>query len=152
MVLWVGGLAFFAFVLAPLAFSRLPSPHLAGLVVGGTLIVLHRIGFVCGVLFVLATATLQLRSVSTYTLQMLLAIMMLAGTVYSQFHVLPAMERDRALAGGEVEAAPWSNPGRIDFEKQHRLSEKVEGLVFFCGVGIVLLLSREQPFGKRLGS
>ena len=33
MVAWVGGLAFFAFVVAPVAFHVLPGAHEAGLVV-----------------------------------------------------------------------------------------------------------------------
>ena len=41
MVAWVGGLIFFAFVVAPVAFHSLPSTHEAGIVVGGTLRVLH---------------------------------------------------------------------------------------------------------------
>ena len=44
MVAWVGGLGFFAFVVAPVAFGSLPSAHEAGIVVGGTLRVLHWIG------------------------------------------------------------------------------------------------------------
>ncbi|WP_433983104.1 DUF4149 domain-containing protein [Tunturiibacter empetritectus] len=46
MVAWVGGLGFFAFVVAPVAFHSLPSAHEAGMVVGGTLRVLHWIGLV----------------------------------------------------------------------------------------------------------
>ncbi len=51
MVVWVGGLCFFAFVVAPVAFGSLPSAHDAGLVVGGTLRVLHWIGLVGGMRF-----------------------------------------------------------------------------------------------------
>ena len=46
IVVWVGGIAFFAFVLAPTAFSVLPSAHEAGLIVGATLRPLHNIGLV----------------------------------------------------------------------------------------------------------
>jgi len=62
MVAWVGGLAFFAFVLAPIAFQRLSSPHEAGLVVGGTLRILHWIGLIGGSVFCVATALLWLRA------------------------------------------------------------------------------------------
>src|SRR5258708_31136568 len=51
MVAWVGGLAFFAFVVAPVAFGSLASAHEAGVVVGGTLRVLHWIGLIGGVGF-----------------------------------------------------------------------------------------------------
>ena len=141
VVLWVGGLAFFAFVLAPVAFGRLPSPHIAGLVVGGTLRVLHQIGLVCGGLFLVTTA---LRARRGWRIESVLVVLMLAATAYSQFHILPAMERDRSLAGGEIEAAPRTNPGREDFDRLHGVSEKVEGLVFFAGLGLILSMSRQE--------
>ena len=60
MVAWVGGLAFFALVVAPVAFGSLPSAHEAGIVVGGTLRALHWIGLIGGVVFCLATGWLWL--------------------------------------------------------------------------------------------
>ena len=60
MVAWVGGLLFFAFVVAPVAFGSLPSTHEAGIVVGGTLRVLHWIGLIGGGVFCLATGWLWL--------------------------------------------------------------------------------------------
>jgi hypothetical protein len=148
MVAWVGGLGFFAFVLAPVAFHSLPSAHEAGIVVGGTLRVLHWIGLVGGAIFYVATGLLWLRAGVTarvdFAIEMILAGMMMAGTFYSQFKILPAMEVDRALAGGAVETAPVANVGRVDFERLHRLSERLEGFVFFCGLGVVFVLSRES--------
>ena len=148
MVAWVGGLGFFAFVVAPVAFHSLPSAHEAGIVVGGTLRVLHWIGLVGGAIFYVATGRLWLRAGVTarveFAIEMILAGMMMAGTFYSQFKILPAMEVDRALAGGVVETAPAGNLGSVDFERLHTLSERLEGFVFFCGLGVVFVLSRES--------
>jgi hypothetical protein len=150
MVLWVGGLCFFAFVVAPVAFRSLPSTHDAGLVVGGTLRVLHWIGLLGGVTFYIATALLWLRAEVParvgFAIQLVLTGVMLAVTAYSQFRVLPAMEVDRAMAGGDVNAAEATNPGRMDFERLHILSERLEGLVLFCGLGVVFVLSRESQW------
>jgi hypothetical protein len=148
MVAWVGGLGFFAFVVAPVAFHSLASAHEAGMVVGGTLRVLHWIGLVGGAVFYVATGLLWLQARVTarmeFAIEMILAGMMMATTYYSQFRVLPAMEVDRALAGGVVETAPAGNAGRVDFERLHILSERLEGFVFFCGLGVVFVLSRES--------
>ena len=148
MVAWVGGLGFFAFVLAPVAFHSLPNAHDAGMVVGGSLRILHWIGLVGGAIFYAATGLLWLRAGVTaraeFAIEMILAGMMMAGTFYSQFKILPAMEVDRALAGGVVETAPLGNAGRVDFERLHTLSERLEGFVFFCGLGVVFVLSRES--------
>jgi len=150
MVAWVGGLAFFAFVVAPVAFHSLPSAHQAGIVVGSTLRVLHWIGFVGGTVFYVSTGLLWLRAEVParvgFAIQLALTVVMLAMTAYSQFRVLPAMERDRALTGGEIETAPASNAGRVDFERLHVLSERLEGLVLLCGLGVMLVLSRESQW------
>lgn len=150
MVLWVGGLCLFAFVVAPVAFHSLASAHDAGLVVGGTLRVLHWIGLVGGVIFYIATGLLWLRAEVParvgFAIQLTLTGVMLALTTYSQFRVLPAMEVDRKAAGEEIEAATKTNAGPVDFERLHALSERLEGLVLFCGLGVVLVLSRESQW------
>ena len=152
MVAWVGGLGFFAFVLAPVAFHSLPSAHEAGIVVGGTLRVLHWIGLVGGAIFYVATGLLWLRAGVTarieFAIEMILAGIMMAGTFYSQFKILPAMEVDRALAGGVVETASADNAGRLDFERLHVVSERLEGFILFCGLGVVFVLSREARWSE----
>ncbi|WP_263365801.1 DUF4149 domain-containing protein [Edaphobacter bradus] len=150
MVAWVGGLMFFAFVVAPVAFHRLPSTHEAGLVVGGTLSVLHWIGLIGGVLFYIATGALWLRAEvmarASFAIEMALTGIMLALTAYSQFRILPAMERDRTAAGGVIETADAESPARMDFERLHKYSERLEGLVLLCGIGVVLVLARESQW------
>lgn len=150
MVLWVGGLCFFAFVVAPVAFHSLASTHDAGLVVGGTLRELHWIGLVGGLIFYLATGVLWLRAEVParvgFAIQLALTGVMLAVTACSQFKILPAMEVDRVVAGGNVDAAGATNAGRVHFERLHVLSERLEGLVLLCGLGVVFVLSRESQW------
>jgi hypothetical protein len=150
MVAWVGGLIFFAFVVAPIAFGRLASAHEAGLVVGGTLRLLHWIGLIGGGAFCVATAWLWLWAEVParvgFAIQFALTVLMLSVTAYSQFHILPAMEVDRAIAGGAIEEASLDNPGRVDFERLHRISERLEGFVLLCGLGVVFVLSRESQW------
>jgi hypothetical protein len=156
IVLWEGGLLFFAFVLAPTAFHVLPSTHDAGLVVGGTLVILHRIGFLCGAVFLVATLILwsnrRIHRRKLYAIELVLVAVMLAITAYLQFSVVPAMERDRIQAGGNVDAAPVDNPARLDFERLHPLSEQYEGVALFAGLGIVFLLAAEPQTQKTIDS
>jgi hypothetical protein len=148
MVAWVGGLMFFAFVVAPVAFGSLASRHDAGMVVGGTLRVLHWIGLIGGGVFWLATGWLWYwageKAKRALSWDLALTAVMLVVTAYSQFRILPAMEVDRAAAGGVVEAVSTENAARMDFERLHKLSERLEGLVLACGLVVVFALSRES--------
>jgi uncharacterized membrane protein len=148
IVVWVGGITFFAFVVAPVAFGVLPSTHEAGLVVGGTLRVLHVMGLISGLLFACCTLVLfkhasHKSSKGRYETQILLTSLMLAATAYLQWNVLPAMDQDRAAAGGKIEAAPKESAPRLHFERLHTRSERIEGAVLLCGLGVIVLMGRE---------
>jgi hypothetical protein len=134
IVVWLGGIVFFAFVVAPVAFQLLPTAHEAGLVVRRSILVLHWIGLVSGVIFLTATALLGRRRA-----EMGLAAAMLAITMLSQFYVLPAMETDRA--GGAIETMAVTDARRVEFERLHVLSERLEGAVLLLGLGVVGLMS-----------
>jgi uncharacterized membrane protein len=147
MVVWVGGIVFFAFVVAPTAFGVLPSKHEAGTVVAGTLNVLNRMGDVAAFLFAATTAglyTSDKRANRLFTAEMVLVLGMISATAMVQWKVVPAMERDRIAAGGDVDAAAPTDPARVDFERLHPISEKVEGAVLFLGLGVVVLMGLEK--------
>jgi uncharacterized membrane protein len=156
IVVWVGGLIFFAFVLAPVAFHVLPSTHLAGMVVAGTLRILNDLGRVCGPLFLLVSVALWYemdpRGRRLLLAESSLVALMLAATMYVQSRIVPAMEKDRIAAGGDVDAAPRDNPARLDFERLHPLSEKVEGTALFLGVAVVILMAAESAKPRRVES
>ena len=139
IVVWVGGLVFFAFVLAPVAFHVLPT-HAAGLVVGHALPVLDKIGFVCGLLFLVVTRSPRL---GVQLAQWLLVVSMLVLTIYLHGGILPRMERDRAAAGGDITLAAPDDPARIDFNRLHTRSERLEGAVLLAGLAVVVLLAAE---------
>ena len=58
LIVWLGGLIFFP-VVAQTAFSVLPTRHLAGSVVGRSLGILHWMGMVSGVVFLVSSLLLQ---------------------------------------------------------------------------------------------
>src|SRR5712691_3433536 len=91
---WLGALIFFP-VVAQTSFSVLPSAHLTGFVVRGSLLKLHCMGFVCGLVF-LASSLLHNRTLlgrtRAFGLSHLLVIVMLAFTAISQFSIIPRMD------------------------------------------------------------
>lgn len=148
MTVWVGGLVFFAFVLAPTAFGVLPTQHEAGLVVGTALHTFDYVAMGAGVLFLVATGFLfreaPKRIQGRYEMEFLLTLAMLLGTGYIHYNILPAMDADRARVNGDINSVPAAHPAHAHFDKLHARSERVEGGVLLLGLGVLYLMSREQ--------
>lgn len=139
--IWIGSLVFFAAVLAPVAFEHLPKlfssyaqgASAAGLVVGTSLDRLHWMGMILGFLF-LILMVIGRDYYRTIVPQVVLVLIMLGITAYSQFSVIPRMDTARVSVGGNIQLVPENNPGREIFEKLHRLSEYLESGVLAGGV------------------
>jgi uncharacterized membrane protein len=142
LIVWIGGLIFFAFVLAPTAFSVLPSRHLAGTVVGRSLGALHWMGIVSGIIFLASSilySQLTKGSPQVFAARNILICLMLALTLISQFGIIPRMDTLRASIGGEIDSVPPDNPARMQFDALHVWSTRVEGGVFLLGLVVVYL-------------
>ena len=150
ITLWLGAELFFP-VVAWVAFRVLPDQHTAGLVVRGCLLILHREGLLAGaVLLVLLAAAgaarvdgrpVYERSVSG---PILCTASMLLLTAFSQWNVMPRMEEDRLAVSGDINAVPATNSHRLDFERLHVASVRLEGGVLAAGLIMVVLLARTQ--------
>ncbi len=141
LAIWVGGLVFFGFV-AAMAFKTLPDAHEAGIVVRGALISLHHIGMASGLIYLLCTLALLATQRDTHPIraaELVLVMMMLALTGYSEFSVIPRMEADRTSLGGDVAKAPDEAPARKHFERLHRVSVKVESVVLIEGLMLLAM-------------
>jgi hypothetical protein len=140
LALWAGGEVFFVIV-AGIAFSVLPDAHTAGLVVRNALIALHWIGLAGGFIYLLATLGLLATRRDGHrarVVELTLVAVMLILTIYSQFSVIPRMEKDRLSLGGNVASASQDNPARLDFDRLHKLSVNLEGAVL---IGAFVLLA-----------
>lgn len=147
LVVWIGAEIFFP-VVAAITFGTLqPDTHTAGTIVGQLLRILHNMGLVSGIialaLLALAPGWAIYKSKAVLA-PMVLLVLMIAGTCYSQFSIIPTMESDRIAAGGDVNAADLSNPSRIHFDKLHVLSERVEEAILLMGLATVILIARAE--------
>ena len=141
LVVWIGGLIFFAFVLAPTAFGVLPNTHLAGSVVGRALGKLHWIAIFCGMLFLITSllySYITQGSAHAFALRHVLICLMLAFTLFSQFWIIPRMDTLRAQVG-DFAQVPLTDPQRIQFDALHVWSTRVEGAVLLLGLVVVYL-------------
>lgn len=146
LVLWVGGIAFLAFILAPTAFHPgfLPSRHLAGAVVGQCLNALHWLGVTCGVVFLVASmseAKALTGSASPLALRNLLVITMIVLTLVSMFAISTRMfqlRNDMVV----IDNVPQDDPRRIEFNQLHIWSTRVESTVLLLGLAVIFLTAR----------
>ncbi len=94
-------------------------------------------GLLCGVVFlvVVVVARAHYRSIIP---QAVLVLAMMLLTAYSQFSIIPRMDTARDSIGGNVDAVAANNPGRQIFDRLHRTSTRVEGLVLLCGLGALV--------------
>jgi len=138
LVAWIGGLIFFAFVLAPTVFAPgvLPNTHLAGNIVGRALGKLHWIAIFSGLIF-LASSLLYSRitggTAQPLALRHVLICAMLGLTLLSQFWIIPRMDTLRAKVS-DFAAVPLDNPERMQFDALHAWSTRVESAVLLLGL------------------
>jgi len=143
LVAWIGGLMFFAFVLAPTVFAPgvLPNTHLAGNIVGRALGKLHWIAIVSAVVL-LASSLLYSRlaegTFHAFTLRHVLICLMLGLTLVSQFWIIPRMDTLRASVS-DFATVPPDNPARAQFDALHVWSTRVEGAVLLLGLIAIYL-------------
>jgi hypothetical protein len=75
---------------------------------------------------------------------MALVVLMMACTMYSQFVIIPAMDRDMNESGGAIDTLATANPLTIDFNKLHNRSEDVEMAILLFGVATVVFVARAE--------
>jgi hypothetical protein len=142
---WVGSGLFVTFVVAQGAFRQLPTPDLAGAVVGYTLTRLHVMGIVAGLVFLVSLAVLR----GTGELARpaaLSVVLMVALTAASEFAVTPrmsALRREMIAVHGSVAATPHGDALRQAFGRLHGVSASLELLTLLFGLAALFLAVRE---------
>jgi hypothetical protein len=142
LVVWVGGLVFFP-VVAQTAFSVLPAPHLAGLVVRNALVELHCMGIVSGIVFLLSSLAYDWLSAGypqLWSARNVIVACMLALTLTSQFEIIPRMEKLRTSVQ-DFDAILGNDPVRISFNALHVWSTRLEAGVLLLGLIVVGITS-----------
>jgi hypothetical protein len=145
LIVWLGGLIFFP-VVAQTAFSVVPARHLAGLVVGRSLGILHWMGIISGFVFLLSSllySRLSTGASHVFASRNILICLMLALTLISQFGIIPRMDTIRASIG-EIDAVSADNPASLQFDALHQWSTRVEGSVLLLGLALVYLTARSM--------
>ena len=147
LIVWLGAEIFFPIVAATTFGALRPETHTAGAIVGQLLRILHGMGLVSGMVALALLALAPAWGIykpRPVLAPMCLIVLMISLTVYAQFGIIPAMERDRIAAGGAIDAADAANPSRVHFNKLHSRSEHVEGIILLLGLATVVLVARAE--------
>ena len=146
LVVWIGGIIFFAFVLAPTVFhpGLLPTRQLAGNVVNRSLGMLHWIGITCGVVFAITSminARVTTGTAEPFAPRHLLVYLMILLTLVSMFAVGSRMQvlRQQMVM---IDDVPQDDPRRVEFNRLHVWSTRTEGAVLVLGLTVLFLTGR----------
>ncbi|ABF42200.1 hypothetical protein Acid345_3199 [Candidatus Koribacter versatilis Ellin345] len=139
LVAWIGGIVFFGAVVAPTVFMVLPTHDLAGKVVSRSLWILHYIGIVSGVIYLICSMVLSYRLRGTpepFALRHLAIVLMLAVTIIGHEAVAKPMLRLRDDMG-VIDTVPPNDPRRVEFNRMHVWSTRIEETVLVLGLGVL---------------
>ena len=140
LIVWIGGIIFFAFVLTPTLFGVLPTTKLAGDVVNATISKLHWMGIISGVVFLICSLAYNWQKYAqmrAFMASHVFVLLMLAFTLISQFGITPRMRELRSSP-----AMMESITGRAEFDDLHAWSTRLEGGVLLLGLGVALATAR----------
>ena len=144
LVVWIGGLIFFAFVLAPTVFAVLPTRQLAGNVVSRSLGILHWMAISCGVVFAV-TSMIDSRLVNgvaePFALRNLIVYAMLILTLVGMFGIASRMLALREQMN-PIDAVPHDDARRVEFNRLHVWSTRIESSVLVLGLALLYLTAR----------
>src|SRR5207248_3967024 len=147
LIVWLGALTFFP-VVAQTAFAVVPTRHLAGNVVARSLSILHWMGIVSGVVFLICSmlyARFTVGAPHPFAVRHILVYVMLALTLLSQFSIMPRMDSLRTSIG-QIDSVPPDNPARMQFDSLHVWSTRIESAVILLGLVVAYLTANITAF------
>lgn len=149
LIVWLGGLFFFP-ITAAAAFTTISETHAAGTIVAKCLGALHHEGLIAGCIILLLLLIGRATGVyASIRFALVVTLIMMGLTAYSQYSIIPRMERDRIAAGGAIDSVPRSDPRHVDFDRLHGRSVHLEEAVMLAGVVLVILLAHQEARERR---
>lgn len=142
LAVWVGSLAGFAFVFAPIAFSYLRGDldtfaAIVGCALGG----LTTVGYVCGAVSLAGSGLGVVANRSRAAAARAACVLVMLGLVtYSQRAIVPEMIAVEASFHAPFNSIARSDPRRIRYDALHAKSSRVYGAVLILGLCAIALV------------
>ena len=135
LAIWFGAALFFATIVAPAAFAVLPTPGLAGALVGRVLPSLFVSGMFVGLLII----GLEIRAPRPRgRLRGVGAGVMLVACAVAQFIIGSRIERLRVAADSPIAALAEDDPRRVAFGRLHGLSVAALGAAMVAAIAVAV--------------
>jgi Domain of unknown function (DUF4149) len=147
---WLGSIFYFSSAVAPGAFRVFGNQDQAGVLVEFALRRLHTLGVIAGLLFLIASAAMAVSSAAAgrrLILPMAGVVLMVILTILSQHVVIRRMNVLRREMVS-VMATPPDNPWRVEFDRLHGVSVRLEGAVLLIGLVSFFLTVRGFSVGN----
>ena len=141
LAVWIGAALLFTLVVAPAAFTVLPTRTLAGALVGRVLPVIFYTGAVVGIVIVLLDVAGRTSTWGRTSAAGLAAI----ACAVAQLVVGARIDRLRAAIGGPLDALAPDDPRRVAFGRLHAVSVGWLALAMLAAVIALTLAARALP-------
>jgi len=142
---WLGVMTLFSFVVAPAAFTVLPTPQLAGTIVSRILAGVETIGMVAGVVLIAISIFCRLRRNKVRFFEMGLLVLMTASMVISRFFVSARLHGLRTQFGERLALLSADDPVRRSFDLLHQVSVGLMGFTLFGAITLAAVLIWSRP-------
>jgi hypothetical protein len=142
---WVGVMALFSFVVAPAAFTTLPTQQLAGTIVSRVLAGVEIIGLAAGIVLVSISILLPLRRKNVRLVEFGLLVLMTVSMAISRFVVSARLHDLRAQFGERLALLSSDEPVRRTFDLLHHVSVGLMGFTLCSAIALAAVLIWSRP-------
>jgi hypothetical protein len=141
LAVWVGSLAGFAFVFAPIAFGLLRGDlDTFAAIAGGSLGALAVLGYVCGAASLITSAAEFFRTRSRAAIARAACIVVMVALVaFSQRAIVPEMIATQQSFHGSFNSVAKDDPRRVRYDALHAESSRTYGVVLILGLAAIAL-------------
>ena len=147
LAVWIGGLAGFAFVFAPIAFRVVTDLDRFATITGRSILALTQLGYVCGAIAIVAALVRSGTSGSSRTLaaaRVGLIAVALGLSAYDANAILPEMQAASAAFGVPFNDVPKSDPRRVAYDAMHQKSSRVYGAALRAAAAALALAAADR--------
>lgn len=152
--IWLGGMVFFTFIIAPTAFRALDREH-AGLFLRAAFPNYYLFGIVLGAATLFAGILERFASADwgkVSRISLILVAAMVLGAIYGRAGLLPHVESRREARSAVAAGTPEYEAADFAFQVAHRFSVLLNGAIMVTGFFVFATVSLRERHGLRAGT